>query len=266
MAVELERIAANGVEFGYFRFGQGDKKLVVIPGLSVKSVLGFKDSVAVALKKFGKDFEVYVFDRRENLPDEYTIEDMARDFITAFDALGLKQIALYGISQGGMIALNIAVFRPDMVSAMVIGSSAARLSEYTKNTIGEWNRLARNRDEDALLEAFGSKVYTKEFYERFKDIIINSVKGVTDEEFNRLVILTDKINDFDVYDRLTEIKCPVLVMGGSEDQVTGIESSREIAEKINSEIFVFDGFGHAVYDENEEFKAKAKEFLIKSLL
>jgi pimeloyl-ACP methyl ester carboxylesterase len=55
-------------------------------------------------------------------------------------------------------------------------------------------------------------------------------------------------------------------MGGSEDQVTGIESSREIAEKINSEIFVFDGFGHAVYDENEEFKAKAKEFLIKSLL
>ena len=32
--------------------------------------------------------------------------------------------------------------------------------------------------------------------ERFKDIIINSVKGVTDEEFNRLVILTDKINDF----------------------------------------------------------------------
>jgi len=266
MAVELQRIAANGVEFGYFRFGQGDRKLVVIPGLSVKSVLDFKDSVAVALKTFGKVFEVYVFDRRENLPNEYTIEDMAKDFITAFDALGLDKISLYGISQGGMIALNIAILRPDMISAMVIGSSAARLSEYTQKTIGEWNKLARNKDEDTLLEAFGSKVYTKEFYERFKDIIINSVKGVTDEEFNRLVILTDNINDFDVYDRLTDIRCPVLVMGGSEDQVTGIDSSREIAEKLNCESVVYEGYGHAVYDENEEFKAKAKEFLLKSLI
>lgn len=266
MAVELERIAANGVEFGYFRFGKGDKKLVVIPGLSVKSVLSFRDSVAVALKTFSRDFEVYVFDRRRNLPEEYTIEDMAEDFITAFDALGLGKISLYGISQGGMIALNIAILRPDMVSAMVIGSSAARLSEYTKNTIGKWNELARKKDEGALLEAFGSKVYSKEFYERFKDIIINSVKDITDEEFDRLVILTDRINDFDVYDRLTDIRCPVLVMGGSEDQVTGIESSREIAAKINSEIIVFEGYGHAVYDENEEFKDKAKEFLLKSLI
>ena len=266
MAVELQRIETNGVEFRYFRFGQGDRKLVVIPGLSVKSVLDFKDSVAVALKTFGKVFEVYVFDRRENLPNEYTIEDMAKDFITAFDALGLDKISLYGISQGGMIALNIAVLRPDMVSAMVIGSSAARLSDYTKTTIGEWNKLARNKDEDTLLEAFGSKVYTKEFYERFKDIIINSVKGVTDEEFNRLVILTDNINGYDVYDRLTDIRCPVLVMGGSEDQVTGIQSSREIAEKLNCEIVVYEGYGHAVYDENEEFKAKAKEFLLKSLI
>ena len=55
-------------------------------------------------------------------------------------------------------------------------------------------------------------------------------------------------------------------MGGSEDQVTGIESSREIAEKLNCEIVVYEGYGHAVYDENEEFKAKAKEFLLKSLI
>lgn len=262
MSTEIELIKTEGIEMEYFKFGTGSKALAILPGLAIKSVMLSADVIVRVFSAFAEDFTVYVFDRRKNLPSEYTVEDMAKDQIKAFDALGIKSVSLYGISQGGMIALNIAILRPDLVSSMVLGSTASRLNDMAVETIGEWYSLAKAHDEPALIESFGSRVFSAEFYGKFGDIIRDSVKGITPEEFERLVILTGKMDQFGVYDRLGEIRCPVLVMGGSDDNVLGIEASEEIAEKIGCEIYVFDGYGHAVYDETDEFKAKAKKFLI----
>lgn len=262
MAIEIEKIVTDGISIGFFRFGQGKRPLIILPGLSVKSILIYKDMIADAFEEFKDDFTVYVFDRRENLPDVYTVYDMADDYVKAFDALGLKGLSLYGASQGGMISLSIAIKRPDLVSAMVIGSSASRQTEGSKALVAEWNRLALEENEDALIESFASKVYSKSFYEAYKDAIVGSLKGITKDEFRRLVILTGEMAGFDVFDELYQIKCPVLVMCGSEDAVLGAQPSIEMAEKMGCRLKVFEGFGHAVYDETEEYKSTAKDFLL----
>ena len=260
--MKIEKITTDGMSIGYFRFGQGKRTMIILPGLSVKSILLYGDMIADAFEEFNDDFEVYVFDRRENLPSVYTVNDMADDFIKAFDALGLKNVSLYGASQGGMISLSIAIKRPDLVSAMVIGSSAAKQTEASKALVAEWNRLAREGNEDALIKSFASKVYSKAFYEAYKDAIVESLKGITKEEFRRLDILTAEMAGFDVFDDLDQIKCPVFVMCGSEDAVLGASPSVEMAEKMSCRLKVFEGFGHAVYDETEEYKLLAKDFLL----
>lgn len=262
MSTKIEKITADGMTISYFRFGNGTRPMIILPGLSVKSILLYKDAIEGAFSGFAGDFEVYVFDRRENIPDVYTVSDMADDYIKAFDALGLKGLLLYGASQGGMIALEIAIKRPDLVSAMVIGSSAARLTEDSKALVSGWNHLAREENEDDLIEAFASKVYSKAFYEAYKEPITASVKGITREEFKRFVIFTDRMAEFDVFDSLDQIKCPVLVMCGSDDAVLGAEPSIEMAKKLACRLKVFEGFGHAVYDETEEFKNTAKDFFL----
>ena len=262
MSIEIEKITTDGMSIGFFRFGQGKRPMIIIPGLSIKSILLYKDAIAGAFASYAEDFEVYVFDRREDLPPVYTVSDMADDYIKAFDALGLKGLSLYGASQGGMISLTIAIKRPDLVSAMVIGSSASRQTEESKVLVAEWNRLAREENEDALIEAFASKVYSKAFYEAYKEPIVASVKGITKEEFRRFVILSDKMAEFDVFDSLDQINCPVLVMCGSDDAVLGALPSIEMAAKLACTVKVFDGFGHAVYDETEEYKTMAKDFLL----
>lgn len=262
MGIEIEKITTDGISIGYFRFGRGKRPMIILPGLSIKSILLYKDAIAGAFESFAEDFEVYVFDRRENIPDVYTVPDMADDYIKAFDALGLKGLSLYGASQGGMIALTIAIKRPDLVSAMVIGSSASRQTEGSKALVALWNRLAREENEDALIESFASTVYSKAFYEAYKEPIVSSVKGITKEEFRRFVIFTDRMADFNVFDSLDRIKCPVLVMCGSDDAVLGAEPSIEMAQKMNCKLKVFEGFGHAVYDETEEYKNTARDFLL----
>ena len=265
MEYKTETVTAGEAVIEFFRFGEGKKPLIILPGLSIKSILMYKAAVAIALDTFGEDHEVYVFDRRKNFPDVYPVEDMAKDYIAAFEKLGLKDISLYGISQGGMIALSIAVQRPDLISSMVLGSTCARFTPASEEMLKEWNRLAREHNEAALIEGFMNKVYSKAFVDAYKDAIVASLKGITDEEFERFVISTDAPTKYDVYDKLDVINCPVLVMCGGEDEILGITPSLEMAGKLSCELKIFDGASHAVYDEDPEFKAIAKEFLKKWL-
>lgn len=266
MNIKNEHINTGNSGFDFFRFGTGNRPLIVLPGLSIKSILLYKDAVADTLGLFGDDFEVFVFDRFKEYPPVYTIENMARDYIEAFDSMGLKDISIYGISQGGMIALTIAILRPDLVKSMVIGSSAARLPESTKDLFSELLAAAKDKREQDLIEGFGSKVYSKSFYEAYKDAIVAASANITDSEYERFIISTEKLDEYDVFGKLGSIKCPVLVMAGSEDEIIPKESATEMAEAMKCELYVFDGYGHAVYDENPEFKEKAKEFFRKSLL
>jgi pimeloyl-ACP methyl ester carboxylesterase len=266
MVSEIQKVSANGAQIEYFKYGAGKRTLVVLPGLAVKSVLLYKDMVADALGLFGAGFEVYVFDRRLNLPESYSVQDMAKDYIAAFETLGLKDVAIYGISQGGMIALTLTLLRPDLVSALVLGSTSARVSEASRPVIKEWNILAAAKDEKGLIDSFIKYVYSPAFVERFGPMIADSLKGITDEEYRRLAILTGRMNEYDVCSRLGEIKCPTLILGGDEDAVLGKTAATELSEIKGSELYVFKGFGHAVYDENPEFKERANEFLIKTLL
>ena len=51
----------------YFRFGCGEKPLVILPGLSVQSVMDSAQAVAEEYAVMADDFTVWLFDRREDL-------------------------------------------------------------------------------------------------------------------------------------------------------------------------------------------------------
>ena len=140
----------------YFRFGRGEKTLVILPGLSVQSVMGSADAVADAYRALTDDFTVYLFDRRRDLPPSYTVQEMARDTTAAMEALGLADIYLLGVSQGGMMAMEIAAENPELVRGLALGSTSACVTEEPYETIGEWVQLARAGNAADLYQAFGA--------------------------------------------------------------------------------------------------------------
>ena len=90
MSVKVQTVNTDKFKMKYFKFGSGDKPAVIIPGLSLKSVSESADSVASAYKAMKRDYTVYVFDRRLDCGDSYSIEVMADDTIEALDILGIK--------------------------------------------------------------------------------------------------------------------------------------------------------------------------------
>ncbi len=60
-------------------------------------------------------------------PAPYTMEELVDDAETICDALGLSDITFVGLSIGGMIGQGLAARRPDLVRALVLMDTAAKI-------------------------------------------------------------------------------------------------------------------------------------------
>lgn len=264
MSIQIETVRTERFSMRYFRFGRGDKTLVILPGLSIQSVMGAADAVAAAYQSLEDSYTIYVFDRRAELPSPYTVRDMARDTAEAFAALGLRKVCLFGASQGGMIALVLAVEHPELVGKMVLGSSSAHVRQAQYRVIEDWVRLAKAGDREGLYLAFGREIYPPEVFKQYRDTLIAAAAAVTDAELSRFIILAEGIKDFNVSDELEKIRCPVLALGVYEDAVLDSDATMEIAEKLDDRpdfrLYLYVGYGHAAFDTAPDYRQRILSF------
>ncbi len=244
----------------YLKFGTGDKTLVMLPGLSVKSVLLMGDAVKNAFRAYDKDYTIYLIDRREDVPPVYTVADMARETAEKMKELGLEDVCLFGASQGGMMAMLIAAWYPELVHKLVLGSTAAKISDLGNSVIGCSVSLSEKRDGAALYLDFLKKVYPSYLFDKFKEVFIATGKSVTDEEFARFIIIAKGAVDFDATSELDKIKCPVLVVGSEDDAVLGSAASYDIARRLGCQIHMYKDYGHDCYDTAPDFRDRMFKF------
>ena len=264
MSVQIQTVTIDDCTMDYFRFGRGRKALAILPGLSVQSVMGAADAVAQAYRLFADDYTVYVFDRRKELPDAYTVRAMARDAARAIRACIPDRICLFGASQGGMIAMQIAIERPELVQKLALGSTCCRVTPERFRTVEQWIALARSGDATELYLAFGQALYPPELFAQSKQLFAQAADAVTREELDHFIVLAEGMKDFDVTEDLGRIACPTLVIGSSDDRVLGADASVQLAERLggrpDAELFMYDGFGHAAYDAAPDYAERLLRF------
>ncbi len=259
---EVKTVKLDNVEMDYAVFGTGSKSFVIIPGLSIHSVMPLAESIAEAYASFEDEYTVYVFDRAKNIKEGYSVLDAANDTASVMKELNIENADIFGASQGGMIAQYIAINHPELVHKLVLGSTLARSTSAFNEVVDEWINLAQNKEEEKLLESFVDHVYSASTLEAYRDVLISSNLGITDEEYDRFIILATACKNFDDYDELNKITCPTLVLGSNGDEVVGVEGSKELAEKIeNAELYLYeDTYGHGVYDEAADYKQRCLDF------
>lgn len=64
----------------------------------------------------------------------------------------------------------------------------------------------------------------------------------------------------DLYPQLHKISCPALVLGGQEDRVLTGGASRELAGALGCELHIYEGLGHAAYEEAGDFNRRILRF------
>lgn len=245
----------------YASFGSGNKNFIILPGLSIHSVIGLKNAVAAAYRIFAEEYTVYIFDAPQVLPDTTSIRSLADDTAKTMRAIGIEKADILGVSMGGMIAAQLAADYPGLVNKAVLGSTLARPDGYFAGMIEKWIDLAGSRDETALLESFADHVYSENTLREYKESLIFSWRGITDEEYKRFTVLAKAVRAVDVMDDLKRIQCPVLVIGARGDKAVSAGSISRISDVLKCSLYMYGNeYGHAVYDEAPDYKKRCLDF------
>lgn len=253
-------------DMDYVSFGYGSKTLVLLPGLSdgLVTVKGKALLLAKPYRIFFKNYTVYMFSRKNKMPEGYSIRDMAADQARVLQNLGITKACVMGVSQGGMIAQYLAIDCPEMIEKLVIAVSAPKVNEVIQDCVGRWIQFAEQGDHKSLMIDIAEKGYSEKYLKKYRTLYPILGKIGRPENYNRFFINANAILGFDAYEELDKIACPTYIIGGNEDKTVGVKASYEMKDKIkDSELYIYKGLGHAAYDEAKDFNGRIYEFLLK---
>ncbi len=259
-------VPIGGTKMSYVSFGHGTRNLIILPGLSdgLATVKGKAFLLAVPYQIFFDDFRVYMFSRKDDMPEGYTIRDMAEDQAKALNTIGIDKACVLGVSQGGMIAQYLAIDHPELVEKLVIAVSASRPHQISFERIRNWLEFVNNGDHRSLMIDTAENSYSPEYLKKYRKIypligIIGKPK-----DYGRFIINAEAVLGFNAYDEIDKIKCPTLIICGEDDKIVGPEASYEMKDRIpNSVLCMYEGLGHAAYEEAKDFNRRIYEFLNK---
>lgn len=253
-------------EMDYIRFGCGDKILVMIPGVGdgLKTVRGMALPFAFLYRTLYRDFTVYVFSRRTNLAPRMGTREMAADLNLAMEMLGLSEVSVVGVSQGGMITQWLAIDHPDKAARLVLTVTLSRPNPVVRDVVRRWIQMAKEKDYQGILLDTAERSYSGKRIRSARIMYRFLGKLGKPRSFSRFIIQARSCVTHNAWEELPRITCPVLVIGGAEDRIVTGEASREIADRIpGSRLIMYEGLGHGLYEEAPDFLKQVKAFCLE---
>jgi pimeloyl-ACP methyl ester carboxylesterase len=199
--------------------------------------------------------------RSRGLPPPYHAAQLASDLARLLDHLGIDSMAVLGYSQGGAIAQQLVLDHPKRCDRLVLACTYA----FNMATTREWLEghlaplLIRLLGMRRLANLVVSQSMLKLDQER-----ANWLAGLMADQDRTLMLTAWKETMvFDSRKRLAEIRCPTLVIGGSNDQGVPIHHAHMLHDGIpGSQLVMIDGADHAlIWTHTDEFLHAVDEFL-----
>lgn len=258
--------ASDGVAIFYETWGKADGD----PVLFIMGLGADRRGWLFQRMAFGRRYRCITLDNRgvgdSGKPEgPYDLEQMARDAVTVLDEVGVDSAHIVGVSMGGVIAQTLAVRHPARVRSLVLASTACRHHEWRRELLAEWEEIARTQGMGALGGSAFQWLINPRIRKRFGiwlDILARIVMSQPSEGFaNQARAILDMSDD--VRTELHTVRVPTLVIVGSQDILTPVGDSEELAESIDgAELVVVGGAAHGV---NAEAAAKWNDHVLKFL-
>jgi pimeloyl-ACP methyl ester carboxylesterase/DNA-binding CsgD family transcriptional regulator len=201
------------------------------------------------LEELSRDHTFIRYDQRgcglsDRSPPSTSFESWIDDLDAVVEAQGLKQFSLFGMSQGGAIAIAYAARHPEKVSRLVLFGAYAKgalrrdITEPQREeaeTLVKLIRLGWGRDNPAFRQVFTSQFIpggTRDQHQWFNDL-----ERTTTSPENAAAIV-ETLYQIDVTADAERIRVPTLVLHARDDARVPFEEGRQLAALIPSARFV----------------------------
>jgi DNA-binding SARP family transcriptional activator/pimeloyl-ACP methyl ester carboxylesterase len=153
--------SSDGIHIAYQVLGQGDRDIVIVPGLISHLDLWWEDPYAARFyRRMASLGRLIMFDKRDTgLSDravgEDTAEQRIEDVRAVMRASGSNRAVLFGYSEGGPMSILFAARYPERVAALILGAASARWPAAPGYPCGEQTEEMASALEDLATRRWG---------------------------------------------------------------------------------------------------------------
>jgi len=251
------RIQVGPLEVRYEDHGRGDRPFVLVHGFT-----GFSDDFADVFGPLSSHGRTLAPDQRghggtSNPRAGYSLDQLTADLAGFLDGLGVERCDLLGHSLGGMVALRLTLNAPERVASLVLMDTAARAIEgrfraaagaaawLPPSWIWRLVRAGRGRL-PAPMQRAEQAMGPERYWQRLR----TKLHAMDRAAYRPLA--REVAGQASLAPRLSEIRCPTLVIVGDEDAPFRAPSA-EMADAIpDAKLVVVEGAHHSPQIEATE--------------
>lgn len=192
----------------------------------------------------------------------YKLDDHVNDLAALLDHLGISDAVICGLSVGGLIAQGLLYLRPDLVKAMILCDTAAKIGEDAM-----WNErmeAVRKGGLEALVDANMQRWFTPDFHANRADDLAGYVNMFCRQPVEGYLGTAAAIRDADLRRAAVDIKVPVICIVGDQDGATPPDLVLSTAKLIpDSRYEVIKDAGHIPCVEQPEMLVEIIKAFLK---
>jgi pimeloyl-ACP methyl ester carboxylesterase len=252
----------DGVRVFWERYGDGDPTLLLLPAWAIIHSRQWKAQIPY----LARHYRVLTFDPRGNgrsdrPPDAeaYADDEYVADTLAVLDATATRAAVLVGLSRGARWALELAASRPERALGAVLLDPAlpflAPLPAHQGHSFDEeldstegWAKFNRHhwlREYRDFLEFFASEAFSEPHSTKQVEDMVGWGLETTPETLISTQLGAQPASLAALEAILRRVRCPVLVVHGSEDRVRPHAVGTAVAELTGGSLVTVEGGGHS---------------------
>ena len=266
MSIEERRVEFGGLSTRYMKAGEGPP-LVLLHGVGTSALEWNRAMPALARGRSVYAPDLLQPERRDHAG--YSPASLA-DFVAEFmDAVGIERASVVGNSLGGLVALRLALSRPDRVDTLGLVDSAGlgrevtpALSSATLPGLGEaasyWAKtpvgaVQRSLLRAPLLFAIPSSTPPEWLAEQCRLGLLNGFMETTLAALRAHVSPVGQREGEILLDELPRLEIPTLVVWGGSDRVVPLRHAYDAVSRLkHGRLEILPGCGHLPHAECPE--------------
>jgi 3-oxoadipate enol-lactonase len=182
------------------------------------------DAVAARL---APDYTVLRYDHRghgksEVVPGPFSIEAMADDAAALIEKHASGAVHFIGLSMGGMVAQQLAVRHPQLVTSLVVANSSSFYDDAARAMWKARIDAVQSQGMEAIADGVMQRWFTPEFREDAEGAkLVAALRAVLlASNPQAYVDSCEAVSRIDFYGTNPRIACPALVIAGTRDEAT----------------------------------------------
>jgi pimeloyl-ACP methyl ester carboxylesterase len=268
-------IERDGVRVAWERYGDGSPTILLLPTWSVFHSRHWKAQIPY----LARHFRVLTFDGRGNGrsdrppdPAAYADTEFVADAIAVMDATDTPAVVAAGLSMGAGYAIRLAVDHPERVLGLALFGSSVdvreRIDAASRHDVDEFEELNEDTEGWATYNAHYWRRAWPDFAAWFCSQIFSEPHSTKPREDGvgwfletdpETIIATERAPYLVPPDSwgpqpatqgsaipfVRRVRCPALVVHGSDDHISGVRIGRRLAEELGATYVEIAGGGHA---------------------